>query len=182
MTPPQVQLRPAISTDFVAIVALERSTEFAPHWPPATYAAMLNASNGEPKRCLFVALMGESLVGFAAGLLHPSSSEAATPESGRVAELESVVVSSRARRVGIGRSLCAAVIDWCRSHAATELVLEVRAASAGAIALYTALGFTQTGRRPRYYRDPVDDALAMRLELTPPQTSTSQPAPEGAQA
>jgi ribosomal protein S18 acetylase RimI-like enzyme len=46
-----------------------------------------------------------------------------------------------------------------------EIALEVRAASAGAIALYATLGFTQTGRRPRYYRDPEDDAVVMRLEL-----------------
>ena len=184
MTPPQVQLRAAIPTDFVAIVALERATEYAPHWPPATYAAVLNADSAKPKRCLFAALRGESLAGFAVGLLHASSAEASTPQSGRIAELESVVVAHNSRRTGIGRALCAAVIDWSRSQGATELVLEVRATSSGAISLYHALGFTQTGRRPRYYHDPKDDALAMRLQLesTPAQPSTSRPDPAGAQA
>jgi ribosomal-protein-alanine N-acetyltransferase len=57
------------------------------------------------------------------------------------------------------------VLDWCRSNRATEVVLEVRAGSAGAAALYAGLGFTQAGRRPRYYRDPDEDALIMRLPL-----------------
>ncbi len=69
------------------------------------------------------------------------------------------------RRSGIGRALCAAVLDWCRLQAATEIVLEVRAASAGAIALYSSLGFAEIGSRPRYYHDPEDDALLMRLPL-----------------
>ena len=70
-----------------------------------------------------------------------------------------------AQRAGIGRALCCAVLDWCRSNRATEVVLEVRAGSAGAIALYAGLGFTQAGSRPRYYRDPDEDALIMRLRL-----------------
>ena len=41
----------------------------------------------------------------------------------------------------------------------------LRAASSAAIALYAALGFTLTARRTRYYRDPDDDALLMRLPL-----------------
>jgi ribosomal-protein-alanine N-acetyltransferase len=157
----QVQLRPAIPTDFVQIVALERATEFAPHWPAATYATIFDTPAPEPKRCIFVAMKGETLVGFAVGLVHPS-----TGETDRLAELESVVVSAATRRLGIGRALCHAVLDWSRSQGATEIILEVRAASTGPIALYTALGFTQTGRRPRYYRDPEDDALAMRLQLS----------------
>jgi ribosomal protein S18 acetylase RimI-like enzyme len=85
--------------------------------------------------------------------------------SSRIAELESVVVSDSYRRTGIGGALCRAVFDWARSQGATELVLEVRAASSAAIALYAALGFTLAARRPRYYRDPADDALLMRLQL-----------------
>ncbi len=45
------------------------------------------------------------------------------------------------------------------------MMLEVRAASVGAIALYTGLGFQEVARRARYYRAPEDDAVAMRLEL-----------------
>jgi ribosomal-protein-alanine N-acetyltransferase len=160
MTPPQIQLRRAAASDLDAIVALERATENAPHWPPATYAAIFDFAS---PRCLIVAHTNESLAGFAVGLMHPLPLES----TDRSAELESVVVSANSRRAGIGRALCAAAIDWCSSQGATEVILEVRAASAGAIALYTALGFTQNGHRPRYYRNPDDDARMMSLRLNP---------------
>ena len=151
MTAPH--LRPGLPTDFVGIVALERAIETAPHWSPATYVAILSAEAGS-QRCLVVAEASGSLVGFAVGSLQPE----------RVAELESIAVAASARRAGVGRALCIAIIDWCRDQGATEVVLEVRATSAAAIALYVSLGFTQIGRRPGYYRVPKDDALIMRLD------------------
>ncbi len=154
MNPPRVELRHAIASDLAAILVLERATENAPHWPPSAYAAILDST--AQQRCLIVAHANGVLAGFAVGLLHHDE---------HLAELEGVAVAANARRAGVGRALCCAVFDWCRSEGATEVVLEVRAASAGAIALYVALGFTQTGRRPRYYHDPEDDALAMRLQL-----------------
>jgi len=181
-----VKIRRAVLSDFEAIVALERATEFAPHWPPSAYAAILNSAATEqaacdPMRCLFVA---ESpvpadgpLAGFAVGLVHP-----APVQDDCIAELESVAVAASARRSGIGRALCLAVIDWCRAHGAAAIVLEVRAGSAPAIALYTALGFRQTGRRPHYYREPVDDAVILQLRLEPARTPTSPSDPAGAPA
>jgi ribosomal-protein-alanine N-acetyltransferase len=169
------QLRPARPTDLVALVTLERATETAPHWSPSIYAAILVAQGervgphtSAPQRCLIVADRTaeedqSSLAGFAVGLMHPAA--AASRPGERLAELESVVVAADSRRVGIGRSLCSAVIDWCRSRGATAIVLEVRSRSEGAIALYAGLGFVPLGRRPRYYRDPKDDALNMRLTL-----------------
>ena len=255
MTPPHLHLRPAIAADLDAVLALERATSLAPHWPPSAYAAILAApmgssiegndpgapfiprslrnewetsshasgridSNGpgapsiprslrngwetETHRCLFVAEMNEQIAAFAVGLLHPATHDLADlkqpdicnckkqnchsdpdpdPErsegegegegeesphltaSSRIAELESVVVSASARRSGIGRALCRAVLDWCRTNGASEVVLEVRASSAAAVALYASLGFTTTARRPCYYQDPADDALLMRMEM-----------------
>jgi ribosomal-protein-alanine N-acetyltransferase len=156
MMPPPFHLRRAIAPDLEAILAIERATRLAPHWPPSAYTDILDSNLLQ--RCLFVAESNGQLAGFAVGLLQPVASE-------RIAELESVVVSDNSRRAGIGRSLCRAVFDWSRSQGATEVVLEVRAASSAAIALYANLGFTLAARRPLYYRDPNDDALLMRLQL-----------------
>jgi ribosomal-protein-alanine N-acetyltransferase len=187
MSTPQFHLRPAIASDLDAILAIERATGLAPHWPPSAYSAILESTTSH--RCLFVAEKDNSLAGFAVGLLHPGApsiprslrngweavSETSgrnhiheptdASASGRTAELESVVVSAASRRAGIGRALCCAVLDWCRSNGATEAILEVRASSAAAVALYAGLGFTLAARRPRYYQDPADDALLMRIEL-----------------
>jgi ribosomal protein S18 acetylase RimI-like enzyme len=185
MTSPQVQLRPATVSDLNAILALERAAENAPHWPLSSYTAVLTAAGDEgagqtsaaPQRCLIVACRDTLLVGFAVGLVTPAPRKL---DATCVAEFESVAVASAARRTGLGRALCRAVFDCCRSHGATEVMLEVRAASTGAIALYTSLGFTQSGRRPRYYHDPDDDALVMRLALE--DHPTSPPAPADAAA
>jgi ribosomal protein S18 acetylase RimI-like enzyme len=173
-----ISLRRATAADLDAILALERATDHAPHWPLAAYQAILDAPVAEPAamhRCLFVAEAsvqaneaGQTnvrLVGFAVGLLPPALEPSGTSPaaSERVAELESVAVALDARRSGIGRTLCCAVIDWCRAQGATEVVLEVRATSGDAVALYASLGFTLVGRRPRYYRAPEDDALILRL-------------------
>jgi ribosomal protein S18 acetylase RimI-like enzyme len=188
MTSPPFHLRPAIASDLDLILALERATGLAPHWPPAAYLAILDSTTLQ--RCLFVVEKNASLAGFAVGLLHPAPHDPANLKQSddcsskkqnchserseesphfdtpvRIAELESVVVSASARRAGIGRALSRAVFDWSRSQGATEVVLEVRAANSAAIALYACLGFTLAARRPRYYRDPNDDALLMRLQL-----------------
>ena len=164
MNAARVQVRTAVASDLDAVVALERVAENAPHWPEATYAAILSSQSAEgapaTHRCLIVAEADDELVGFAVGVVQPAGD---APGMDRLAELESVVVAVDARRAGIGRALCGTVLEWCRMQGAAEVVLEVRAASSGAIALYEGLGFKLVGRRPRYYCDPEDDALMMRL-------------------
>jgi [ribosomal protein S18]-alanine N-acetyltransferase len=146
------QLRSAESSDIDVILTLERATENAPHWSRAVYSAIIEDPSSQ--RCLIVADAG-SIAGFAVGLV-----QAGPTTTG---ELESVVVAIDCRRNGIGRALCAAVCAWCQTRGAEEVVLEVRAASAEAIRIYSSLGFDEIGRRPRYYQKPVDDAILMRL-------------------
>ena len=64
------------------------------------------------------------------------------------------------RRHGIARALLARVADDARNLGARTCSLEVRAANAGAQALYGALGLTVAGKRPRYYSDG-EDAVIM---------------------
>ena len=144
--------------DIEGVIQLERGILEAPHWAGAEYAAMLAPESGSVRRCLFVAEEELGLIGFAVGKVIGIGLESSS-------ELESVAVAASARRAGIGRVLCAAVIDWCGAQGAAAIELEVRAAGMGAIALYSGLGFVVEGRRPRYYREPVDDAVLMRLKL-----------------
>jgi ribosomal-protein-alanine N-acetyltransferase len=141
----------AATEDIADIVALEREATEAPHWPETAYRAMLAEPEGALRRCLLVARMEGELVGFAVGRL-----------LGEEAELESVVVRASARRRGVGRALCAAVVAWAWEQGAAAVELEVRASSAGAIALYRKLGFVVTGGRYGYYRTPEEDAVLMR--------------------
>jgi ribosomal-protein-alanine N-acetyltransferase len=123
----KLHVRHGLASDLEAVLALERATEFAPHWNLAAYNAAVRAEAG---RCLMVAELEGILVGFAVG----------TVEAEATGELESVVVAENARRRGVGRSLCMGVLGWMREQGAAEAVLEVRSASVGAIALYAVLG------------------------------------------
>jgi ribosomal-protein-alanine N-acetyltransferase len=151
-------VRLASTADLEAVIQLERAIAEAPHWAEAEYAAMLVPMPGAIRRCLFVAEGDVGLVGFAVGKVIGIGLESS-------ADLESVAVSASVRRAGVGRTLCMEVIDWCRAQGAAAIELEVRSASAGAIALYLGLGFVVGGRRPDYYQGPADDAVLMRLEL-----------------
>jgi [ribosomal protein S18]-alanine N-acetyltransferase len=79
--------------------------------------------------------------------------------------LESVVVLPSARRMGVGMRLCREVSEWCRRRGASSMELEVRVRSVGARRLYERLGFVEEGVRRGYYKEPVDDAVLMRLDL-----------------
>ena len=165
------RIRGAITSDLERVVAIDRAVDTLPHWRMADYLAALasperrSGIQGHTRvqgnsRCLFVAERKADavIVGFAVG-------KATVLEAEALAELESVGVTEQARRKGLGRALCGAVIEWSRRMGASEIELEVRSQSAGSIALYNDLGFVPMGRRARYYRDPVDDAIEMRLDL-----------------
>ena len=159
MSVPGLRLRIASAGDLVEVVALERRVVEAPHWAEAEYAAIVgDGGEGSVRRCLFVAETDEKLLGFAVGRVILSAAD-------RVGELESVAVDGAGRRRGVGRSLCEAVVRWCRELGAVEMELEVRAGSSGAIGLYTGLGFGVVGSRSGYYREPDEDAVLMQLKL-----------------
>jgi ribosomal-protein-alanine N-acetyltransferase len=71
-----------------------------------------------------------------------------------------VAVDPSCRGKGVGRLLVQRVLDDCRVGGASFVSLEVRVSNGAAIALYQGMGFTEVGRRKRYYRDG-EDALMM---------------------
>jgi ribosomal-protein-alanine N-acetyltransferase len=69
------------------------------------------------------------------------------------------------RRQGLGQALLRAVLSWGKERQASQAVLEVRAGNDVAQQLYSACGFAVAGRRRRYYKDPLEDALLMTVSL-----------------
>jgi ribosomal-protein-alanine N-acetyltransferase len=63
------------------------------------------------------------------------------------------------RREGIGRILMETVLSPGRG----TWFLEVRESNYGAINLYKTLGFSLNGRREKYYVEPLEAAIVMRL-------------------
>lgn len=83
----------------------------------------------------------------------------------RETEILNFAVRADVRRQGIGARLIDAAIEWSRGLGAEKAILEVRASNEGAIRFYERHGFVVTGRRAKYYAEPVEDALLLRLEL-----------------
>ena len=83
------------------------------------------------------------------------------------AEVANVAVNPEARGRGVGARLLDEALDVARSRGVSAVYLEVRDSNTAARALYASRGFEQVGRRRRYYRRPVEDALVMRRELAP---------------
>ena len=75
--------------------------------------------------------------------------------------LMNLAVRKSMRRKGVGGALIAEAIRLGLEHAATRAVLEVRASNKPARSLYTRIGFVPISRRPRYYTNPIEDAVLM---------------------
>ena len=80
-------------------------------------------------------------------------------------EILNFAVRAELRRQGIGEAVLRQVFAWGRSLRAENAFLEVRASNLPALRFYEKHGFRETGRRPRYYSAPVDDALLLTAKL-----------------
>ena len=81
------------------------------------------------------------------------------------ADVMNLAVAPNARGRKIGRKLLTALCEVLHSHGIDKLLLEVRASNEPAIRLYERFGFEYLGKRPRYYVNPMEDALIMGKEL-----------------
>jgi ribosomal-protein-alanine N-acetyltransferase len=79
-------------------------------------------------------------------------------------EILDVAVLPSSRRRGVARFLVSLALRRAARAGAGTAFLEVRAGNSGARALYAGLGFREAGVRRSYYREPVEDAVLMRLE------------------
>jgi [ribosomal protein S18]-alanine N-acetyltransferase len=153
ISPPQI--RPLTAADLPRVLEISAALKDAPHWTEAAWSIAVDPA-ATPRRIALAAVEPASgtLLGFAAaGLLPPQ------------AELETISVARNAQRRGIGRVLLHALAAQLVREGIAEIWLEVRASNQAALALYRSVGFTQTGRRKNYYRDPEEDGLLLTLRL-----------------
>lgn len=150
----KIEIRPMCAADVDAVLGLAKSLKDAPHWPRAAYLQALDPF-AEPRRIALVAANADGAMGgfVVASVLSPQ------------AELETIAVAAASQRRGLARRLLLALAQELRLAGVAELFLEVRVTNQPALSLYRSLGFAETGRRPRYYADPVEDAVLMALPL-----------------
>jgi ribosomal-protein-alanine acetyltransferase len=152
-SPPSARIRRMTEADVDPVMELAAGLEQAPLWPRSAYLKALDPK-ATPRRIALVAEEGGAVAGFAVASLIESQ-----------AELETIAVAPEQRRRGLARRLFFALTEELGPAGAREFILEVRASNHPALGLYRSLGFAETGRRPRYYHDPVEDAVLMTLAL-----------------
>lgn len=81
------------------------------------------------------------------------------------AEILNIAVNRNSRKQGIGTLLATHMINICRSNGVEDIFLEVRESNVSARALYVKLGFAEIGKRKKYYSNPTEDAILMKLSL-----------------
>ena len=82
--------------------------------------------------------------------------------AGGQGEIANLAVDEAVRGRGLGAALLAAALDEARRLGTEEVFLEVRNSNMRARQLYESRGFIEVGRRRRYYRRPVEDAIILR--------------------
>lgn len=80
-------------------------------------------------------------------------------------EILNFAVAPDARRHGIGTALLQQALEWGKAFRAERALLEVRESNRGALHFYERHHFRATGRRPRYYTAPAEDALVLTLPM-----------------
>lgn len=143
-----MEIRMMCSADIPQLVELEKLC-FSDPWSEAAFLYELS----NPLSLWLVAAQGDVVAGYI-------GSQTVMGES----DMMNVAVAPAFRRKGIAESLVLQLIQKLSQGGSNSLTLEVRKSNAPAISLYEKLGFVQIGCRPRYYRNPKEDALIMRKE------------------
>ncbi len=138
-------IRPMSVADPAGLAILESSVLSG--WNEKQIAAELQRQAGA---ALVAAGEGGDLWGWCCGLY-----------SGNDAELLKITVHPERRNNGIASALLQDLELLFVGNGASQLFLEVRFSNTAARALYEKRGFQQTGRRKKYYKNPVDDALIL---------------------
>jgi ribosomal-protein-alanine N-acetyltransferase len=141
----EIIICPMTAEDLDQVLAIEQAS-FPSPWLRQHFVDELNSAHAFP---LSAFEPGGRLVGFICPML--------LLDEGHILD---VAVDPACRGKGVGRLLVQRVLDDCRIGGASFVSLEVRVSNDAAIALYQGMGFTEVGRRKRYYRDG-EDALMM---------------------
>lgn len=130
------------------IAELEKQC-FSDPWSENSVASELE----NPLSLWLVAVEGERVVGYV-------GSQTVLGET----DMMNIAVAPEYRRMGIAEMLISELISKLRANGSSRLMLEVRESNESAKKLYGKMGFTQIGKRPRYYQNPREDALILRKE------------------
>ncbi|MBN2327536.1 MAG: ribosomal protein S18-alanine N-acetyltransferase [Candidatus Omnitrophica bacterium] len=146
-------LRPVERSDLDSILAIELQS-FSDPWTRDVFLSELH-----PRGYNFNLAMVEEETGAVAGYCF------FWVVSGDEVQISNIAVHPDFRRRGVAQQLVEGALQEGRSRQAVSVSLEVRESNAAARAFYQKIGFEEVGRRPQYYRLPVEDALILRKRI-----------------
>lgn len=135
--------------DVPAVVDLDQRS-FSLPWPERSFRFEL--TDNPASRCWVAALDGK-VVGMIVVWLIAHEAHVAT-----------LATHPDFRRRGIAKRLLSYALQHLVREGARSSFLEVRESNLVAQAMYRKFGYTETGRRRRYYRDNDEDAILMSLD------------------
>jgi len=139
--------RPA---DVGAVVVISGESPESANWSKESYLKLVE-ENGS------IALVIEAAGNITAFLVGKRAADQA--------EIFNLAVKGEHRRKGMGTAILSAALKEFALENVKSVYLEARESNTNAIAFYEKCGFTKTGRRNAYYRDPDEAALTMVKEL-----------------
>jgi [ribosomal protein S18]-alanine N-acetyltransferase len=143
-------IRSFLPADAVAVTEILRGSPEASQWTEWGLKELLGWRG-------VLALVSEAdgqVVGFIIGRQVPGE-----------AEILNLAVMVAKRRKGEGRALLMAAMDEFRAQQVSRVYLEVRESNGSGMAFYEKHGFSKTGRRAGYYRDPDEAAIVMHIKV-----------------
>lgn len=146
--PTAITVRPASASDARLLHAVLKESPEAAVWPEEGLRETIS------RGIAWAAEVDGDVAGFLLGRLAADEFE-----------ILNLAVRKVLRRKGIATRLLNCAVEHARAAGARNVFLEVRASNAGAIAFYSRMRFLQCGCRPKYYRDPVEDAVVLVLHI-----------------
>jgi len=147
---PAIQVRGMRTEDLATVSAMENASYEFP-WSAGIFSDCVKA--GHP---CWVLCVGQDIAGY--GILSMGAGEA---------HVLNLCIGPDFRGRGLGRHLLGRLLDIARWNGAERVFLEVRPSNPLAKTLYESVGFSEIGRRPRYYpaKHGREDAIVMALDM-----------------
>jgi len=143
-------VRAAIPADLPALLALDRGAPTAAHWTEADYQRLFAEDTGR----VTLVIEEDYVQGFIVGR-----------DLGPEWEIENIAVAGSAQHRGLGTRMVRELLNLARNRNAQAVFLEVRESNRSARALYSKMGFAESGGRKSYYKNLEEDAILYKKLL-----------------
>ncbi|MDZ4723654.1 MAG: ribosomal protein S18-alanine N-acetyltransferase [candidate division Zixibacteria bacterium] len=147
-----VSIRGMVEADISTVAKLEREI-FSDAWPEQSFHEISEDSDWGG----LVAEADGSIVAYACYLIVLDE-----------LHLANIAVSAAFRRKSVAKHLLEHILSMAREHKCETIILEVRPSNTDAQLFYEKYGFSLLYRRPKYYHNPIEDALVMTRTLEYP--------------